>query len=270
MSRQRPWFGTAIVGAALAAGVAATSAGPARAAATGCLFYNGALVVPAILDRAGGDWLIDIASPTTLLHETRAQMEGIEAPATVGSLRFDGERLDALAVAVANLDARAPGFDTPIVGVIGADVLGRYVVDIDFSPCRVTLYLPGHAPRLAGAVLPLTMVQGRPTVRAAVSDGTRALSGAFVLDTASRAAVRLAIAAPRPEDRGDARQAAPSWIRALSVAGTLYERPPAARAAELPAGLAGALGTGMLSRYHVRIDIPGGRLTLAPALATAP
>jgi hypothetical protein len=133
----------------------------------------------------------------------------------------------------------------------------------------VTLYAPGRAPRLAGAVLPLAMVEGRPTVRAAVSDGVRALSGPFVLDTASLAAVRLAMVDAKPGDRGDPRQAAPSWIRALSVAGALYEKPPAARAAELPPGLAGSLGTGMLSRYHVRIDIPGGRLTLAPAI-TAP
>lgn len=269
MGRQRPWSG-AVIACALAGGIAASSSRPSSAAAVGCLFYNGALVVPAILDRAGGDWLIDIASPTTLLHETRAQMEGIETPATVGSLRFDGERLDALPVAVANLDARAPGFDTPIVGVIGADVLGRYVVDIDFSPCRVTLHAPGRAPRLTGAVLPLAMVEGRPTVRAAVSDGARAMSGPFVLDTASLAAVRLAVADRKPDDRGDPRQAAPTWIRALSVAGALFEKPPAARAVELPPGLAGALGTGVLSRYHVRIDIPGGRLTLAPPLDATP
>jgi len=253
--------------AALAvAGLAAVWGAPAQAASTtvGCLFENGAIVVPAILDRAGGDWLIDIAEPHTLLHETRAQMEGIVDPATTGSLRFAGQRLDALPVAVADLDPRAPGFVPPIVGAIGADVLGRYVVDIELSPCRLTLHGPGKAPPLAGLVLPLTLVDGRPTVRAAVSDGHRALAGAFVIDTASKASVRLSIPAVHGPDDGDPRQWAPTWIRALSIGGQLIEKPSAARGAELPASVAGALGMGFLADYRVRVDIPGGRLVLAP------
>ncbi len=221
-------------------------------------------MVPAILDRAGGDWLIDIAEPHTLLHETRAQMEGIVEPSTTGSLRFAGQRLNGLPVAVADLDPRAPGFAPPIVGAIGADVLGRFVVDLELSPCRLTLHVPGAAPPLIGVVLPLALVDGRPTVRAAVSDGHRAMAGAFVIDTASKASVRLAIPAAHGPNDGDPRQWAPTWIRALSVGGRLVEKPSAARGAELPPSVAGALGMGFLSGYRVRIDIPGGRLVLAP------
>ena len=39
-------------------------------------------------------------------------------------------------IAVQSLDYRAVGFSTPIIGVIGADILDRYVVTLDFSPCR--------------------------------------------------------------------------------------------------------------------------------------
>ena len=260
MRPRRPCIAVIVAGAA---GLAAHAARAAPAGSVGCLLENGALVVPAILDNAGGDWLIDFAAPQTLLHETRAQKEGIAEPSTVGDLRFAGLALPATPVTVANLDPRSPGFVTPIVGVIGDDVLGRYVVDIDFAPCTVTFYAPGKAPRFAGQRLPLAWIDGRPTVRAAVSDGRRALAGAFVVDTASKAAVRLSIPMAHGPDDGDPRQWSPTWIRALSIGGALFEKPSAARGAELPATVAGALGTDWLRRYRLRIDLPGGGLTLA-------
>ncbi|HRD28184.1 MAG TPA: hypothetical protein PLO65_07785, partial [Caulobacter sp.] len=48
----------------------------ARAAEARCWFENGAVVIPAEIAGVAGDWLLDPSAPHTLLHETRAQMEG--------------------------------------------------------------------------------------------------------------------------------------------------------------------------------------------------
>ncbi len=253
---------------ALMLGLALTLACPAtgRAGDAACWFENGAVVVSAEIGGVAGDWLLDPSTPRTELHETRAQMEGL--PATFSAPgHLAGAVLAPVAVTVADLDGRAPGFPTPIAGVIGADVLGRYVLDLTFSPCRVRLS-PGAGPRRPrGRVLTLTTVAGVPTVQAAVSDDRRARRGAFAVDFSSRATVRLTAAAFTPagsKAEKTPRGVAPARLRALSFDGWLYEETTAALAPELDQALAGALGTDLWSRWRVRLDIAHGRLVLSP------
>jgi hypothetical protein len=252
---------------ALAAGLALLLAPGARAAEARCWFENGAVVIPAEIAGVAGDWLLDPSAPHTLLHETRAQMEGLP-PDFAAHGRVAGVPLDDLRVTVADLDGRAPGFPTPIAGVIGADVLGRFVVELDFTPCRVRLAARGR--RLAvrgGRSLRLAMVGGVPTVEAAVSDDRRARRGPFAIDWSSRAAVRLTAAGLRPAgtpaDRAPRGQA-PARLRALSLDGRLYEETTAALAPDVDPALAGALGTDLWSRWRLRLDIGRGRLVLSP------
>lgn len=240
--------------------------GTASAAEAGrCWFENGAVIVPARVGDIAGDWILDPATPRTLLHETKAQMEGLpptySAPATLA-----GRRIGAVDVIVADLDDRAPGFTTPIAGVIGADVLSRFVVDLDFAPCRVRL-IAGPAGKLKGQRLALTGADGVPVVQAAVSDGRQAGIGLFGIDWGSKAAVRLSQARLSPSEGQEGptpHNAAPARLRALSVAETLYETPSAAVAPAPSPALAGTLGTDFWSRWRVRLDIRGGALTLAP------
>lgn len=239
----------------------------ARAGESACWFENGAVVAPAEVGGVAGDWLLDPSAPHTLLHETRAQMEGLPATFTA-TAHLAGATLDGVQVTVADLDGRAPGFVTPIVGVIGADVLGRVTVDLDFSPCRVRLSDgPWRAPDRGARMLSLTLAGGVPTLEAAVSDDRRARRGLFALDFSSRAAVRLTGAVFRPASKAadDApRGVAPGRLRALSLDGQLYEEQTAALAPELDPALAGALGTDLWSRWRIRLDIRRGRLWLSP------
>lgn len=238
----------------------------ARAGEAICWFENGAVVVPAEVGGVAGDWLLDPSSAHTELHETRARMEGL--PATFSAPgHLAGETLTPVDVTVADLDGRAPGFPTPIAGVIGADVLARYVVDINFAPCRVRLSLRDGPRRRGSRVLTLTRVNGVPTVLAAVSDDRRARRGAFALDFSARAAVRLTAAGFTPagsKAERAPRGAAPARLRALSFDGALYEEASAALAADLDPALAGAFGTDLWSRWRVRLDIAHGRLVLSP------
>lgn len=236
----------------------------ARAGEAACWFENGAVVVPAEVGGVAGDWLLDPSAAHTLLHETRAQMEGLPATFTA-SAQVAGELLTGLPVTVADLDSRAPGFATPIAGVLGADVLGRFVVDLDFAPCRVR-FSSGRgwrAPRGTRS-LPLSIVEGLPTVRAAVSDVRRARQGLFAIDWSSRAAVRLTGGVFNPPRESPPRSVAPARLRALSIGGDLYEEVSAGLAPDIDPALAGALGVDLWSRWRLRLDMAGGRLWLSP------
>mgnify|MGYP001335361476 FL=1 len=239
----------------------------AQAGDSACWFENGAVVVPAEIGGVAGDWLLDPSAAHTLLHETRAQMEGL--PATFSArARLAGQTFEGVDVTVADLDDRAPGFQTPIAGVIGTDLLRRVVVDLRFAPCRLRL-TTGPAGRPARGARPLRVLEaaGVPVVEAAVSDDRRARRGLFAIDLSARASVRLTAAVFQPDRVGAAtapRSQAPGHLRALSFRGELYEQASAALAPDLDPALAGALGTDLWSRWRLRLDIASGRLWLSP------
>lgn len=252
-----------LVVSALTAGCAGRGA---EAAEVACWFENGAVVVPAMIGGVAGDWLLDPSAPRTQLHDTRAEMEGL-TDGFVAEGRLAGLPVPGVPVMVTDLDSRAPGFITPIAGVIGADLLAAFVVDLRFAPCRVRLYAVRPPRPVGGRVLRLETVGGVPAVRAAVADDRLARAGLFAVDWSSRAAVRMAGATVRPPVEGlDAgrRDKAPARLRALSVDGRLYEEPSAALATDLDPALAGTLGVDFWSDWSLRLDIAGGRLTLIP------
>ncbi|MGH6998780.1 MAG: hypothetical protein ACREEO_11310 [Phenylobacterium sp.] len=249
--------------------LAAAIPAAAHAGETACWYEQGVIVAPASIAGLAGDYILDTGSAVTQLHETKAQGAGLVDPAQRGAVRIAGLTLADRPFAVADLDARTYAFPTPIAGVIGADLLSGYVVDVSFAPCKVAIYPLAKAPRFAGgATLPLNTKSGVATARAAVSDGPRALAGDFVIATGADTAVRLAQdhasvpGAAKPEDvlpYGDRRAA----LRAASFAGALFEN---LQAGLTPAGPAtGVLGAPLLARWRLRFDFPRGRLLLAPA-----
>lgn len=241
-----------------------TATGPVRAGETGCWFENGAIVAPAVIGDMAGDYVIDLSAPRTLLHETKAQAAGFERTDLMLTVRVAGVTTPDVAVTVVDLDARGAGFVTPIAGVIGMDVLAGHSVEIDFAHCRLRIDRPWRARRQV--VFPVEMIEGLPTVLAAVSDGPRAFSGAFAIDTASLAMARLSTRDAGASGKLDptARHKAPARLRALSIGGVLAENVPASLAEDLPEGVAGALGTGLWARHRLRLDAEGRTLAVAP------
>jgi hypothetical protein len=225
------------------------------------------VVAPASVAGIAGDYLIDPSAPTTLIHETRAQGEGIAVTELTAPVRVAGLSLAGLPVKVVDLDVRAPGFDTPIAGIIGADALAGQVVDLDFAPCRVRIHGPTGG-RMRGRAVPLTLVGGVPTVRAAVSDDRSARAGLFAVDWSSAGQVRLSdrLAVFRPTREGYdplARNSAAGRLRAFSFQGELSEEAPSGLIAGLDADVVGAIGTGEWSRWRVRLDLARKVLTLS-------
>lgn len=240
------------------------AAGGARAGETACWFENGAIIAPAVIGNMAGDYVVDLSAPRTLLHETKAQMEGILEPELTLPVEVAGLKAPAVSVKVADLDARGAGFVTPIAGVIGMDVLAGHSVEIDFAHCRVRIDKPWRARRQV--VLPVEVVEGLPTLLAAVSDGPTALQGAFAIDTASLAMARLSTRDAAATGKLDvtARHKAPARLRALSIAGVLAENVPASLADDLPEGVAGTLGAGLWARHRLRLAADARTLAIAP------
>lgn len=232
--------------------------GPAVAGETACWFENGAVVAPAAIGGITGDYVIDLSAPRTLLHVDVAQAAGHVETALALPVRLAGQSLAAAPITVQNLDYRAVGFSTPIVGVIGADVLDRYTLTLDFSPCRLRLERPGGPRRAPAGGLPVAMVGGVPTILAAASNGLQRVSGPFALDTASAGGVRARGAADGP------RQKPAGTLRGLSVDGALRQGLPAVVAGDLPDGVVGAIGVQVLAAYRLRLDPGALRLWLTP------
>ena len=244
---------------------------PARAAEIGCWFENGVVVVPAQVMGIAGDFILDTATPHTQLAETQAQGAGFEATALSGEIRLAGQRMMARPVAVSRLDLRTGALPTPIAGVIGADVLRGYVLNVAFAPCRVALSAPGRAPRFrARTSLRMAWVADRPVVRATVSDGARVLTGGFTPGIGADRAVRLSDAVASAPGATKLVELYPYGIlqprlARLAFAGDVAENLAAGlMGAEDPA-LKGQIGAPFLAHYRLRFDFPAGRLLIRPA-----
>ena len=245
----------------------AAAAPPALAGETPCWVDKGAVVVSAALGDISGDFLLDLSAPKSVLHVDRALMSGIETPTRAATLTVAGERIPA-SFAVASLDARSLGLPTTINGLIGADVLAGYVIDLRLSPCRLALWRR-HAPPIGPAqTLPVEMVAGVPTITASISDGRTGLEGRFGVDTDS-AGVRIAAGAaglsrtPKGIDAAS-RQRPPARLAALGLGGDVLRNTPAGLATDAPAGVLGDIGDDVWARYDLRLDLRAGRLQLAP------
>jgi hypothetical protein len=255
-----------IASLALAAGV--TAAPPTQAAGVRCWVDKGALVAPAAFGDIAGDFLIDPATPASQLHVTRAQLAGLDVASVTRDLVIAGQRIHGLTMAVVDLDARTGHFDTTINGVIGADVLGRFTLAMDWRPCRLALD-PGSGgaapPRPGAQRLEIHMVAGRPLVAARITDGVTVRSGLFALDTGDWTSRIAGAALSRPPPTGPAGTETPIRLRALEVAGQLFEQVPATAGPAETNGADGVIGMAIWSHWRLRLDSAGGWLELGPA-----
>jgi hypothetical protein len=244
------------------------TASGARAGETRCWFENGAVVISAAFGDMAGDFILDLSAPRSQLHDTKAQSDGIEGGSARRDLILAGETLRDVEMPIVDLDARAAGLVTSLNGIIGADVLAPFVVELRFSPCRVTLHRRPWRHGLGGAKLTVREIGGAPAVEAAVSDGLESRRGWFAIDTASMGS-RIAdavLSRSPPKDVDPASRALPiPRLRALSLAGRLFEQSPADLLKDAPEGLDGTIGDEIWSRYQIVLDIQGGWLRLTPA-----
>ena len=232
-------------------------AGASTAGEVRCWIDDGAVVVPAAYGPIAGDFILDLSQARSQLHATAAQTAGWTSDTARWPLRFAGETRRDFPMTVADLDSRIADFPTNIAGVLGADAFGRFTLDLDLRPCRLLLSrgLPQRLPGLHR--LQTAVIADAPAVSAAISDGLTTRTGWFAIDTAS-ASSRIADAGfSRPLPTGvdaSGRTRGPARLRAMSVGGALFEQTPAGLMRPVTPGLAGALGTAVWARFHLRIE----------------
>lgn len=253
---------------ATAATLIALAPAGARAGEVACIYERGVVVVPASVAGMAGDYILDTGSVDTQLHETKAQMAGVTGDAVRARVLLAGLNLPDRLVAVVDLDARTVAFPTPIAGVIGADLLGAYVVDVRFDPCRVTIRRPRQAGRFTGGVaMPMGGTSGPASVRAAVADGPHALAGEMVLSTGADAPLRIrqsVVNAPAASEALLPHGGGRATLRALSLGGALFENVPAGLTPDGDGARLGVVGAQVLAHWRVRFDFPRRRVLLGP------
>lgn len=248
--------------------LALLAAAPAKAGEVACRFERGALVTPAVVAGIAGDYIIDTGAAQSALHETKAQAEGIAETDLAGDVRLAGATVKALPLKVVDLDVRTWNLPTPVAGVIGADVLRGFVLDVTYAPCRLRLSLPAEAPRFAGRTLALGWDLGRPTVEASISDDLHEISGRFVIATGANVPVRLADDLAQAPGASEAKELYPDgvWLARLpqvNFAGAVG-RDVAAGLMKPEGDVVGVLGGPVLAHFRLRFDFPAGRLVVDP------
>jgi len=246
----------------------ALAATPAAAGEAACWFENGVVVVGAEVMGVPGDYILDTGTAHTVLGDSQAQTAGFAETALVGEVRLAGVVARGKAVAVEALDLRTGALPTPIAGVIGADVLKDYVLDVTFAPCRVALRPPGAAPGFRAAqALALHWVAGQPVTAAAAADGPHAWAGGFTPATGADTAVRLSDALAAAPGADKPKELYPYGVlrprlRALSFAGALTENLPSGLIKAQDPAILGQIGAPFLARWRLRFDFPAGKLLL--------
>ena len=242
------------------------------------LFDSGGfnLVTPQVARRLG------LRSEGAL--QARGVGEGSEelAITRVGEVRLGGATLRDQVFYVLPLQGLAEVEGVEVAGVLGFEVLQRFVVEVDYARRRLTLTLPEHfEPARAGTAVPFVFVGHMPAVAGAL-DG---VEGRFTIDTGSRGAV--AVHRPFVERHSLVERYHPDIeaVTGWGVGGAV--RAKVVRAAMLTLGavevplpvaelvtsekgaltdryLAGNVGGGVLRRFRVTFDYRRERLYLAP------
>lgn len=154
-----------------------------------------------ILDTGASVTVIDAKAARRLRLKTRGSVTGNGGAGAATAARLDaasislgGAGVDNLTLYALPLDFLSASFGRNIGGVVGNDVSGKFVVEIDYANRVVNFYDPAaYDYRGAGSVVPVTIEDdGLPFVRGEVEiEGRAPLACKFEIDTGSTSAVLL-------------------------------------------------------------------------------
>ncbi|HEV8628740.1 MAG TPA: pepsin/retropepsin-like aspartic protease family protein, partial [Thermoanaerobaculia bacterium] len=200
----------------------------------------------------------------------------------VGELRLGGATLRDQVFYVMSLAGMREIEGVDVAGVIGFEVLKRFVVEVDYAQRRLTLTLPERFdPATAGVALPFVFADHMPVVEGSV-DG---IAGRFTIDTGSRS--ELSLHRPFVEQhrlveryhpgeevttgygvggavRAQMTRAGALRLGEVEVTAPLTELVTSEKGALADPYLAGNVGGGLLLRFRVTFDYRHERLYLAP------
>lgn len=165
----------------------------------------------------------------------------------------------------------------PIRGILGADVLRQFVIEIDYNRSAIHFYDPKSFQYSGkGVTLPLIMRGGIPSVRVKVAmEGHGSFEDDFAITTESDAGVSISklyvgahhlhtgkLKGLHTEPNGEKTLFA--RVKTVSIGPFHFEEPiaafPSGSAAENPGG--GSVGNALLARFRVFLDQPHHQLIL--------
>jgi hypothetical protein len=251
-----------------------------------------------ILESGAGMTMLDVGAAERLGLQTSGAIAGAGAGASevtvklagIPSLAVGGVSVPRMQVSVGALDALQRQTGRRFDGLLGYDVLSRFVVELDYARGRVTFHDPAtFRYDGAGEVLPFRLEMNLIHIPATiVPENGAPIAGEFVLDTGCGGQVAVALAAPFARGHG-----LPTPSQRVMYAGSAgrgiggASRADIGRLAELRlgpiklaspvalfsrdtsgffswSGRAGVIGTEVLRRFRVFLDYPGRRIALEP------
>jgi PDZ domain/Aspartyl protease len=171
--------------------------------------YGGAIYVPAIVNGDSAWLMFDTGLSHSGLDRDWARSVGVTAAtdtsitAVVGALRLGDLTLDSYRAALYSLGGLSEASGRQQLGLLGHDVLHRFVVEIDYPTRRVRLFdATSYRYRGPGAAVPFTPDADLPLLRAKIKvRGRRAIPARLLLDTGA-SGLCLILTAPFVEQHG--------------------------------------------------------------------
>jgi len=156
-----------------------------------------------IFDTGAGVTVLDQARAETLVLEMQGQIEGRgagEGSTNVSvipgaSFELPGVELINQTIMSIPLKSIEPFEGRVIDGVLGYDLISRFVVEIDYAGRMIHLYEPeSYIYSGEGERIPIVLEQNHPHVAATVSvEGGEPVEGHFTIDTGARTALHLSM-----------------------------------------------------------------------------
>ena len=266
---------------------------------------NNLILVEASLNNAPKGWFIfDTGAESTVVESKYAASAGLRqsgkttgtgsaGTAVAGVIKgatFNLSTLKAsdLTVYELPLEAISVGLGVRIAGILGNDVIAGTVAEIDYPDLRLTLYSPAafNSPSTA-EVLPLTIEEHLPFVRASIDAAGRTTPAKLEIDTGSTGAVlfnspfvrrhRLATSLGRSMGArtggvGGTGTSRVARVNGIQLGKTLIKEPIAtlytgAKGDNASDSYDGLLGGAIFRRFKVTVDLTGRRLFLEATLA---
>jgi len=170
---------------------------------------NNLPVVQARVNNSDPLWFIfDTGATNTVIDTNRAAALGLNASGKIvgnGSagqaeaqrvrnvtIQFPGFQVARLTIYTLPIDFFSAHFGIPISGIIGNDIIGRVVAEIDYEKQELSFYDgASYQPESGGEVFPMTLQDRLPMIQASFELANRKFSGTFEIDTGSTGAVEI-------------------------------------------------------------------------------
>ena len=170
---------------------------------------NDLVLVQARVNNSDLLWFIfDTGASNTVIDTKRAAALALKAKGKIVSTGSAGK---AEAQLVRNISIQFPGFEVarltaytlpidffsahfgiPISGVIGNDIIGRVVAEIDYEKKELSFYdAASYRPEDGGQTFPVTLQDDLPMIQAQFTLANRSFSGLFEIDTGSTGAIQI-------------------------------------------------------------------------------